>query len=514
MKNNRLYYVTAFFSGICIMGIEMSASRLLSPFFGSTNLIWSIIISLIMIGMGIGNYWGGYLADKYKQPKQLYTCLFAAGIWTILLPIVSNSVISGILFVSSKVFKQYAFISAAVISSIVLFMLPLILLGVCSPYLAKVCIKDLNDTGRVLGKIYLTNTIGSILGSLLPSFVLIPLIGVKKSFMTYAAILLIISIYFNIKNKIPPIKKTVTSVVVLLIAIATTTTGFNSTSYCIYETESAYNYLSVWEMENARALSTSLFFGVQSMNIDSEDRLTGNYWDYMLVLPQFIDQPEDENMNVLTIGYGTGTFPYMINGYYDNVTQTGVEIDNKVIDIANTYFGADESNCTLVLDDGRIFLSHTDEIYDIMLVDVYNDTSLPLNCTTKEFFDLCKSRLSDNGMVIMNIAQAHGSDKDMTQYISQTLHNSFDYVYYFDVPGGSNGILFAMNNPVDFNQYAASDLPPQLQDYFELIVGTTIQITEKDKLLTDDLNNMELIEQKALHDLLIEYFEVHDDIRL
>ena len=514
MKSNRLYYVTAFFSGICIMGIEMSASRLLSPFFGSTNLIWSIIISLIMIGMGIGNYWGGYLADKYKQPEQLYMCLFAAGIWTMLLPIVSNPIISNILLISSKVFKQYAFISAAVISSIILFMSPLILLGVCSPYLAKVCIEDLNDTGRVLGKIYLTNTIGSILGSLLPSFVLIPLIGVKKSFMTYAVILLIISIYFNIKNKMPHIKKTVTSAVIVIIAIATTTTGFNTAPYCIYETESMYNYLSVWEMENTRALSTSLFFGVQSMNIDSEDRLTGNYWDYALIFPQFIEHSKTEPINLLTIGYGTGTFPYMIDGYYDNIIQTGVEIDNKVIDIANIYFGADESNCTLILDDGRIFLSRTEEVYDIMFVDVYNDTSLPLNCTTKEFFDLCRSKLSHEGMVIMNIAQAHDPDSDMTQYISQTLHNSFDYVYYYNVPGGSNGILLALNNPIDFSRHSANNLPPQLQPYFELIVADTIQITEKEKLLTDDLNNMELIEQKALHDLLIEYFEVHDDIRL
>lgn len=70
MKNNLFLYLTEFFAGMSVMAVELGASRLLAPYFSSSQIVWTIIIGTIMIAMALGNIYGGKTADKFQDPDK------------------------------------------------------------------------------------------------------------------------------------------------------------------------------------------------------------------------------------------------------------------------------------------------------------------------------------------------------------------------------------------------------------------------------------------------------------
>ena len=87
LKNKYYLYFTEFFAGMSVMAVELGASRLLAPYFSSSQIVWTIIIGTIMIAMALGNIWGGRSADKNPNPDKLYTRLMIAAIWIAAIPL-------------------------------------------------------------------------------------------------------------------------------------------------------------------------------------------------------------------------------------------------------------------------------------------------------------------------------------------------------------------------------------------------------------------------------------------
>ena len=87
LKNKYYLYFTEFFAGMSVMAVELGASRLLAPYFSSSQIVWTIIIGTIMIAMALGNIWGGRSADKNPNPDKLYTRLMIAAIWIAAIPV-------------------------------------------------------------------------------------------------------------------------------------------------------------------------------------------------------------------------------------------------------------------------------------------------------------------------------------------------------------------------------------------------------------------------------------------
>ena len=82
LLEKKLYlYLTEFFSGMSVMAVELGASRLLAPYFSSSQIVWTIIIGTIMIAMALGNYFGGKWADKDPDPDRLYKRIIISSIW-------------------------------------------------------------------------------------------------------------------------------------------------------------------------------------------------------------------------------------------------------------------------------------------------------------------------------------------------------------------------------------------------------------------------------------------------
>ena len=69
LKRKWFLYVTEFFAGVSVMAVELGASRLLAPYFSSSQIVWTIIIGTIMIAMALGNLYGGRAADKTPIPR-------------------------------------------------------------------------------------------------------------------------------------------------------------------------------------------------------------------------------------------------------------------------------------------------------------------------------------------------------------------------------------------------------------------------------------------------------------
>ena len=277
MKNNLFLYLTEFFAGMSVMAVELGASRLLAPYFSSSQIVWTIIIGTIMIAMALGNIYGGKTADKFQDPDKLYGRIIIAAIWIALIPVVGKYIILGISALLVFTVSNNFLIIAAFCACMVIFVFPLFLLGTVTPSLVKFSVDNLDDNGKTVGTLGAFNTIGSIIGTFVPTFVTIPAVGTSITFLIFAGILLVLSAVYFISVHTGT-KKIVVSAVIFVICCGL---GY-SDSFAFwekdltYESESVYNYLQVSEDDREVILSTNVLFGVQSVYM-KQDRLTGMY---------------------------------------------------------------------------------------------------------------------------------------------------------------------------------------------------------------------------------------------
>ena len=182
--------MTEFFSGMSVMAVELGASRLLAPYFSSSQIVWTIIIGTIMIAMALGNIWGGRSADKDPNPDKLYARLLVAAVWIAAIPLVGKYIILAISGVLVLTVSNHFLVLAAFIACMVIFVYPLFLLGTVTPSLVKYTVDSLDDSGSTVGTLGAFNTIGSILGTFLPTFVTIPAVGTAITFLFFSGVLL------------------------------------------------------------------------------------------------------------------------------------------------------------------------------------------------------------------------------------------------------------------------------------------------------------------------------------
>ena len=299
MKHKWFLYVTGFFSGMSVMAIELGAQRMLAPYFSSSQIVWTIVIGVIMIAMALGNVLGGRMADKHRDPKHLFLWLFAAAVWAALIPLFGKFVIAGVAIGLAMIVTKNYLIWAALCSCILVFVFPLLVLGMVTPNLVKFALHGDGESGKTVGIIEALNTVGSILGTFLPTFVTIPNVGTALTFLIFAAILLCIAVsYFLFFREKPAgekrpggrkVVKTVSMVLVTCIALGGGIWSRNISNAfwqdnVIYEDESVYNYLRVEDTPESVIFSTNVMFGVQSIKMKSGG-LTGMYYDYALASP-------------------------------------------------------------------------------------------------------------------------------------------------------------------------------------------------------------------------------------
>jgi len=516
-QSNLILYITSFFSGMTVMAVELACSRLLAPYFSSSQIVWTIIIGLIMISMSIGNMLGGRLADKHKSLSRLYLYIWIASLWIAAIPFVGKYIISGIIgLLFLTVPGSQLVVAGSALSCIVIFALPMALLGMVSPYLVRLGIDDMENSGKVAGKIYAMGTIGSIIGTFIPTFITIPLIGTGKTFFLFAFILNVVCALYFIFRKKRSVRNIVTSVLFLAFLLMPFHDSFAYwKSNIIYEGESLYNYLQVTETEDSVILSTNVAFGVQSI-YKKDGSLSGYYYEYALMAPFFMEEASfDKKLDVLVLGLGTGTYSKQLKKYFPNSSCDSVEIDEKIAWLAGKYFNLREDEATVYINDGRSFLETGNAgMYDIILADAYQDITVPFHMSTVEFFQSVKKHLKPGGILIVNINMRSGNFEGVPEYLAGTVKKCFSSVYRVDLTNVTNSLLFVSDipdMPGNYEKNTRASIPEDHDLYFiSQFVGNHItEVEESDLVLTDDLAPVEILGQKSLNRIVEQELEYY-----
>lgn len=520
--HNKFYlYLTEFFAGMSVMAVELGASRLLAPYFSSSQIVWTIIIGTIMIAMALGNIYGGRSADKNPNPDRLYGRIIIAAVWIAAIPVLGKYIILGISAVLIFSVNQNFLIWAAFAACMVIFVFPLFLLGTVTPSLAKYSVDNLNDSGKTVGALGAANTIGSIIGTFLPTFVTIPSVGTSVTFLIFAGILLALALIYFISNK-RGVKKTVVGLILFLCCCGL---GYHDSfafweKDLAYEGESVYNYLQVKESERDVILSTNVLFGVQSI-LKKEDGLTGMYYDYAMMAPFMAGVEEEKELEVLILGMGTGTYATQCARFFDNVRTEGVEIDEKITRLSYEYFEL-PVDIPVTTYDGRAYLNVDEKKYDVIMVDAYQDITIPFQMSSVEFFTLVKEHLAKDGVMVVNMNMRGQEEGNINQYLSDTIAEVFGNVYTVDVAGGTNRELFASDsaevlaradrNIESLKSKAAGgeEREEELADMMVRVRENLIPYEKGDYLLTDDKAPVELLGMQVIDDLIgdeVQYYK-------
>lgn len=505
LKHKWYLYLTEFFAGMSVMAVELGASRLLAPYFSSSQIVWTIIIGTIMIAMALGNIYGGRSADKNPNPDKLYARVLFAAVWIAAIPFFGKFVILGISALLVVTVNTNFLIWAAFITCMAVFVFPLFLLGTVTPSLVKYTVDSLDDSGKTVGTLGAFNTIGSIIGTFIPTFVSIPAVGTAATFLIFSGILLVLGLIYFIFSKRGAVRCGVTTALFLVCCVLSNLIGFAFwEKNLVFEGESIYNYLQVKETDTKTYLSTNVLFGVQSVYVKSGE-LSGLYYDYAMAAPLMSDCG-DEEKDILILGMGTGTYAKQCMNYFDGINAEGVEIDEKITDLSRRYFELPE-NVKVTTYDGRAFLNVSDKKYDVIMVDAYQDITIPFQMSSKEFFSLVKSHLKENGVMVVNMNMRSDSADGINSWLADTIADVFSEVYTVDVIGSTNRELFASENPQMLEVLSENKVELENEALYDMISSVSanlVQYEGGDKILTDDKAPVELLGMNVIDDIIQE----------
>ena len=511
--DNKLYlYLTEFFAGMSVMAVELGASRLLAPYFSSSQIVWTIIIGTIMIAMALGNVYGGRSADKNPDPDRLYRRLMIAAVWIAAIPVLGKYIILLISGALVLTISNNFLILAAFLSCMIVFVFPLFLLGTVTPSLVKYTVSSLDEGGKVVGNLGAFNTVGSIIGTFLPTFVTIPAVGTAVTFLIFSGVLLVLGLLYFISARRRPVLCVVSVILFVICTIFGHTGSFAFWEKNLrYEGESIYNYLQVKETDRSVILSTNVLFGVQSV-YQKEPGLTGMYYDYALAAPVMAGA-EQGDRDVLILGMGTGTFAVQTERYFPGNRISGVEIDQKITDLARTHFAlAEEIPVTTY--DGRAYLAGDKNTYDVIMVDAYQDITIPFQMSSVEFFTMVRDHLKPGGVMVVNMNMHSEEPGNINEHLADTICAVFPWAATVDVPGATNRELFA----------AAEDCTPRLDRALETLpegelrdlmlqVRTNLRSYEPGGyLLTDDRAPVELLGMSVIDGLISRELGYYQDL--
>lgn len=518
LKNKLFLYLTEFFSGMSVMAVELGASRLLAPYFSSSQIVWTIIIGTIMIAMALGNIYGGRKADKNPNPDKLYSRIIISSVWIALIPVLGKYIIiliSGLLIFTVN---SNFLIIAGFIACMVIFVFPLFLLGTVTPSLVKFTVDNLDDSGKLVGNLNASNTIGSIIGTFVPTFISIPAVGTSVTFLIFAGILLTLCAVYFISSGIH-IKKIKKLPVAMFIFILCCIFGHKSNfafwqNNLLYEGESIYNYLQVYEDDKDVYLSTNVLFGVQSV-LCKEKELTGFYYDFAMAAPLMAGANEKDHLDVLILGNGSGTYATQCKRYFDNMNIEGVEIDQKITDLASEYFELPE-DVKVTTYDGRAYLNACDQKYDVILVDAYQDITIPFQMSSQEFFTSVKDHLNDDGIMVVNLNMNTDNEDGINYWLTDTIASVFPNVYKINTYYSENTEVFATNSD-DFLDIFQRNI--ELEDDSDLYSMMKYYVTDnleeyesKGRVMTDDKAPVELLGMKAIDEIIHDELEYYKGI--
>jgi len=482
------------------LGIEFGASRLLAPYFGTSLYVWGVLIGLVLIYLSAGYVIGGRLADRHPREEVLYQITAWAGLWIGVIPLVSYP----ILLASQQGFKELSvgLVAGTLLAVVLLFAVPVILLGCVSPFAIRLLLRDVETGGNTAGRVYALSTAGSILGTFLPVFWFIPTYGTRPTLEGFGLVLVAVSVLGLWRWPRRRFYAAFAAAVILAWIFLPSGIKPPQVGQLIYEKESAYGYIQVVQVDTTTDLMLNEGLGIHSVYDPTSD-LTDGYWDYLLLAGAFRPAqdapPNPRSVAFLGLAGGTSARQYRL-AYGDGVDITGVEIDPDILTVAHRYFHVDDARAHEVVGDARYWLATQAGRYDVIVLDAYRQPYIPFHLTTREFFQLVRDHLAPDGAVAVNVARTP-RDYRLVDVIASTMAAVFPTVFLLDDPNFSNTIVYGTTAPItldDATHNLGRETAPLAADAAQTALqeGSLRLSPYHDQVYTDDLAPIErLIDQ-------------------
>lgn len=495
------FLIFAFTIGFCIMTIELTAARVLAPYVGASIYTWTSIIGIILLGLSVGNFIGGYLIDRYKSLNTIFY-LYLMAIFAVILIIPAS-------YLSPQIAQSNLSLPWIIILlSLGIFLIPSIVLGTFYPAFMKFYAQNTDELGKFSGKISAAWSLGSILGTFATGFFLISYLGTRGTIFLVSAILLL-NAFFVKKIKIS------TAFFLLLVFFIGVSIQSDEKSFSkdIFKKESNYYRIRIAEAKN------SLLSGIKFLILDADIHGTSGDIDHKFdSYPQAYPVFSIINKNIREIAViGGGTYELSKNmaRFYENSHVTTIEVDPEVQKAASEFFDIDQySNLSNIEADGRVFFQKYSKKYDLIFSDAYNSfVSVPWHMTTLEFNNLVKSRLSKNGLYAVNFISAlEGENSLFFKSVQKTF--SLTFSNYYILAFGSiesqpqNIILIGVNGTdrVSVDEFKKQLILLPNSAYLESkFVEKEIPVDENAPILTDNFSPVD----RLMQPLMKNYFHKH-----
>lgn len=485
--------ITVFITGMVVMILEMVGARVLAPHFGNSIFVWTSIIGIILASLSFGYYYGGRLSDKHPKYNFFGAVILLAGVAVFLTVLFKDFYLEGMQLLGIK--------WGSVLASIIIFAPASILLGMVSPFAARLKIKELQTSGATVGYLYALSTLGSILGTFLAGFYLISWLGNSLILAILSLVLVIVSILAGrFKNKLALL------IIFLLAIIMVFLTVFQqkqiNKKYLLAK-DTAYNHLRILDgLEEGTNKDVRLMLMGKvvhsAMYLKEEDELASDYTRYYR-----LDALFKKNINeTLMVGGGGYSVPRDFLKRFPSATIDVVEIDPGVTEVARDFFRLEpDSRMNIFHADGRIFLNNNKKKYDVIYMDAFGDYfSIPHQLTTIETAKRIFDSLEDDGVVLINIISAlEGEKSKLVQAEYKNYSTIFPQVFLFGVQHidrasaneEQNIMLVASKstnkiNIDDLRANASIELQEYLDNYYEPNYNF-----EEIKILTDEFSPVE-----------------------
>jgi len=473
--------------------LEISASRILTPVFGSTIYTWGSLIGVILSGLSLGYFLGGKIADSHPRFDKICGIVFSVGLFIIGIPFFASSVVDFSLDILP--ISQYT----PLLATFLLLMLPSVLLGFVSPYAIKLGTNTLQKVGNISGNLYAIATIGSIFGTFATVFILIPNLTVNQIIFGLG-ITLIASSLVGLKTS----PKILIVVIIIILIVPWSSLSVNTISHngtLIFEKETMFSHLDVVEYGDNRSLYLD---GMRHSSMDINDPLdlVIDYTEFFHLGMLFNPKATD----VLFVGGGGFTGPKNFLQLYPHTKIDVIEIDADVIDVAKTYFNLETTPRLQVFnDDARKHLFTFDKKYDLIVLDAYATNYVPYHLMTHEFFQILEKRLETNGVVVSNfVGSIEGNNSQLVRSVYKTMKETFPVAYVFPTEerptNVQNIMIVSSNQPYEFDRelllemakdspadYLVDELSKQ-EHFYDKVVGTSDV-----PFLTDQFNPSEVL---------------------
>lgn len=420
--------------GFATMATEISAVRLIAPFFGSSQVVWAVVIAVTMGCIAAGAWLGGRYLDKSPTVTSFWKLLMCAGAAIAILPFLAVPLMR--LSVGGLEDVNVALLASTFIASMVLLMIPMLLLGAIPPSVLRLSVPDVSRGGHSAGLLYALSTLGALFGTLIAALWMVPAFGAPRSLLLAASVLLLGSMVLASRWVVRAIPAVVIS---LMLLIPTGLVRPMDNEQVIHEAESDFQFVQVTEDEDGvRRLRLNEGWAVHSI-YRRDTVLTNQYWDNFLLMPDmFGGTPE----SLLIIGNSAGTTARAFEHYFGDVRVDGVEIDAEVSAVGEKYFDAPMSS--VVNADGRPFLANADRKWQLMQVDAYRQPYIPFYVTTREFFQVALERLTPGGVLVLNAGTTPENDS-VSRAIAATMRSVFPLVLRYKAED-YNDILVGVND--------------------------------------------------------------------